>query len=52
MGGFKSLPLHFYFERIDPRKARTTQLPIPLLNAFGIAFERMLYAAFTSELIN
>jgi hypothetical protein len=31
-----------YFERIDPRKARTTQLSIPLLNAFGIAFLRML----------
>ncbi len=42
MGGVKSLPFHFYFERIDPRKARTTQLPIPLLNAFGIAFLRML----------
>jgi integrase/recombinase XerC len=24
MGGIKSLPFHFYFERIDPRKARTT----------------------------
>ena len=34
--------------RIGP----TTQLPIPLLNAFGIAFLRILYAALTSELIN
>jgi len=34
--------------RIGP----TTQLPIPLLNAFGIAFLRMFYEALISELIN
>ena len=45
-------PLRLHFERWDPRKARTTQLPIPSANAFGIAFLRMLYEPLTSLLIN
>ena len=55
--------LHMTWEALSPspftftlsgltRLGPSTQLSIPLLNAFGIAFLRMLYAALTSELIN
>ena len=52
MGGVKSLPFHFYFERIDLPGAELRSSLSRVLNVFGIAFLRMLYAAFTSELIN
>ena len=37
MGGFKSLPLHFYFERINPPRPKYAA-PYPIAERMGDCF--------------